>query len=112
MTPALLQTASRLALLPLALAASGCFVPGGGWTMRGGVDLRRHRKPAAFVELVDTRWDEYNRIAEINMMNSMGDAHGIVTPSGYGTLPAPANGATSGVVLPGPVPPAGGFPSG
>src|SRR5262245_10408402 len=112
MTPALLQTASRLAFLPLALAASGCFVPGGGWTMRGGIDLRRHRKPSAFVELVDTRWDEYNRIAEINMMNSMGDPHGMAPPSGYGPSLAPTNGATSGVVLPGPVPPAGGIPSG
>jgi hypothetical protein len=52
--------------------------------MRGGIDLRRHRKPSAFVELVDTRWDEYNRVAEINMMNSMGDSHGVVAPSGYG----------------------------
>ena len=64
------------------LAASGCFVPGGGWTMRGGIDLRRSRKPSAFVELVDTRWDEYNRVAEMNMGLSGGgmiDARGAVT---------------------------------
>ncbi len=57
----------RVALVPLCLAASGCFLPGGGWTLRTGVDLRRVWKPSAFVELVDTKWDEYNRIEEKNL---------------------------------------------
>jgi hypothetical protein len=106
MTLTFLRTVSRLAILPVALAASGCFVPGGGWTMRGGIDLRRHRKPSAFVELVDTRWDEYNRVAEINMMNSMGDSQGVAAPTGYGAPLTPTNGMT----LPGP--PTSGIPVG
>jgi hypothetical protein len=52
-----------LALVLAAVAASGCYVPGGGWTLRGGLDLRTYRRPAVFTELVDTRWDEYNRVA-------------------------------------------------
>lgn len=62
-----LNTVFRLALVPLCVAASGCFLPGGGWTLRTGVDLRRVWKPSAFVELVDTKWDEYNRIEEKNL---------------------------------------------
>ena len=42
---------------------SGCYIPGGGWTLRTGVDVRTLAKPAAFVEMVDTRWDEWNRVA-------------------------------------------------
>lgn len=88
------------------LAASGCFVPGGGWTMRGGIDLRRSRKPSAFVELVDTRWDEYNRVAEMNMGLSGGamiDARGAVTmpcPPGMGATGQTAS--PSGPALPPP----------
>lgn len=66
MTPKRARIICRLLALPIGLSMSGCFIPGGGWTMRTGVDLRRPKKPSAFVELVDTRWDEYNRIAEIN----------------------------------------------
>jgi hypothetical protein len=80
------------------LSASGCYVPGGGWTMRTGVDLRRHRKPSAFVELVDTRWDEYNRIAEINSMTITTTSAATVTP---GSAPVPTEEF--------PVPPASGL---
>ena len=73
------RTAARLAALAVCLAASGCFVPGGGWTMRTGLDVRRYRKPSVFVELVDTRWDEYNRIAEMNLTGF--DPRAVVTPS-------------------------------
>src|SRR5258706_526150 len=52
-------------LIPLLMA--GCFVPGGGWTLRTGCDFRTCRKPAWFyVEMVDTRWDEWNRVAQLN----------------------------------------------
>jgi len=73
------RIAARLAALAVCLAASGCFVPGGGWTMRTGLDVRRYRKPSVFVELVDTRWDEYNRIAEMNLTGF--DPRAVVTPS-------------------------------
>ncbi len=43
--------------------AAGCFVPGGGWTVRTGLDMRTLAKPAMFLETVDTRWDEWNRVA-------------------------------------------------
>ncbi len=54
--------------------------------MRTGVDVRRCMKPAVFVELVDTRWDEYNRVAEINstlappIASSRPPARGIILP--------------------------------
>jgi hypothetical protein len=71
--------------LIVSLLASGCFVPGGGWTMRTGLDWRRHGKPAAFVELVDTRWDEYNRVAEINSF----PASPAVSPAGFAPMSGP-----------------------
>ena len=87
----------RLALVPVCLAASGCFVPNGGWTMRTGVDLRRMWKPSVFVEMVDTKWDEYNRVEELN--TSCGYAHqGVVfEPSSppIETAPIPASMPTS-----------------
>ena len=66
--------------------------------MRTGVDLRRPRKPSAFVELVDTRWDEYNRIAEINSMTVSTTAPAAFTP---GSAPGPTEEF--------PVPPASGL---
>lgn len=68
MTPNRGRIICHLTALLIGLFASGCYIPGGGWTMRTGIDLRRYKKPSAFVELVDTRWDEYNRVAEINSM--------------------------------------------
>lgn len=61
-------------------AATGCYVPGGGWTMRTGVDFRTPRKPGCYVEMVDTRWDEWNRVAQ---MNAYG---GSCPPAGAGPL--------------------------
>ncbi|MBI3864589.1 MAG: hypothetical protein HY290_22125 [Planctomycetia bacterium] len=70
----------RVALAPLCLAASGCFIPGGGWTLRTGVDLRRKWKPSAFVELVDTKWDEYNRVEDLNMSGFFPDQGAVFHP--------------------------------
>lgn len=103
-----------LAGLILCAGGSGCFVPGGGWTMRTGLDVRRYHKPSVFVELVDTRWDEYNRIAEINSTGGMLDARGIVTPNcppNGGTVPPPGGSVPPPAMMspPGqPAPPAGG----
>ncbi len=67
MTPNRARTLWCLAAWSVCLWAAGCYTPGGGWTMRAGIDVRILKKPAAFVEMVDTRWDESNRIAEYNM---------------------------------------------
>src|SRR5204862_78913 len=50
----------------LLVVLSGCYVPGGGWTLRSGVDCRTCRKPALYMEMVDTRWDEWARVAQVN----------------------------------------------
>jgi len=85
----------RLGIVLGCMAASGCFVPGGGWTMRGGLDTRRRCKPSVFVELVDTRWDEYNRIAEMNITGGLADSDVVVAPSNPpGTGPGIANPTT------------------
>ena len=103
MTIVHVRTAVRLSVALVCLAACGCFVPGGGWTMRGGLDFRRPRKPSAFVELVDSRWDEYNRIADLNIAGGMVESN-VVTP-----IAPPSNGAP---VIPGPVvPPPSGAPA-
>ena len=62
------QTGRLLAGALLCAGLAGCYVPNGGWTLRSGVDCRTHRKPAMFLEMVDTRWDEWNRVAQINAM--------------------------------------------
>ena len=80
MTTAVLRTGTRLGLLLVCAAPSGCYIPGGGWTMRTGLDVRRYRKPSAFLELVDTRWDEYNRVAELNLMGGPIDPRADMTP--------------------------------
>jgi len=85
MTPNRGRMLCHLTALIVSVLTSGCFVPGGGWTMRTGVDWRRHGKPAAFVELVDTRWDEYNRIAEINTFT----ATSTVSPAGFAPMSGP-----------------------
>lgn len=106
------QPAAKASLAATALACllvSGCYVPGGGWTMRTGVDLRRHRKPSLFCELVDTRWDEYNRVAEQNLSLGLVDPRTVVTPTnstGNGLVaPLPGNG-TEVQIPQGGVPPA------
>jgi hypothetical protein len=84
--------ACRLTVLLLCLSVAGCYIPGGGWTMRAGVDLRRRKKPSAFFEMVDTRWDEYNRIAEINMFTTSSVSSASFAPAtgpGMEGVPAP-----------------------
>jgi hypothetical protein len=98
MTPNRGRIICHLTVLLVSLPALGCYIPGGGWTMRTGVDLRRHKKPSAFVELVDTRWDEYNRIAEINTMMAL-------TPPPAAPVPGGGPGLMEGI----PVPPASGL---
>jgi hypothetical protein len=90
MTPERIRIVARFLALLVCLTAVGCFVPGGGWTLRTGVDVRRHCKPAAFLELVDTRWDEYNRIAEINAFSCPVDSRAIYSP---GVPPGTADGS-------------------
>ena len=85
MTPNRGRIVCHLTALIVSLSASGCYIPGGGWTMRTGVDVRCLKKPAAFVELVDTRWDEYNRIAVINSF----PATVSVAPAGYAPAAGP-----------------------
>jgi hypothetical protein len=64
------------------LIASGCYVPGGGWTMRTGLDTRRRHKPSVFVELVDSRWDEFNRVATMNLDSPVMEVNGAFEPNG------------------------------
>lgn len=63
-------TATML-LASLACGLGGCYIPNGGWTLRSGLDLRTMKKPSCFTELVDTRWDEYNRVAQANSSYGM-----------------------------------------
>lgn len=64
--------------------------------MRGGIDVRRKCKPSVFVELVDTRWDEYNCVAEMNTYGGMYESQTVVAPTGAGgpppgTVPVPSD---------------------
>ncbi len=70
--------------------------------MRTGLDVRRYHKPSVFFELVDTRWDEYNRVAEMNLSGEIIDARTIVTPN----LP-PSPGAVNAPPAMNGLPPAG-----
>jgi hypothetical protein len=118
MTPAVVRTGSRLAAVLLCLTTAGCYVPGGGWTMRTGLDVRRHRKPSVFLELVDTRWDEYNRVATMNLDRPMLDeTQVILTPyppnSGPGAPLPGGNGQGPGMAPSAPpIPPAFDVPPG
>jgi len=82
MTRAVARTSLCLAAALSSLLASGCYVPGGGWTMRTGLDTRRRHKPSVFVELVDSRWDEFNRVATMNLDSPMMEVNGVVLPNG------------------------------
>jgi hypothetical protein len=93
MTRAIARTGLYLAAAMASLVASGCYVPGGGWTMRTGLDTRRRHKPSVFLELVDTRWDEYNRMATMNLDSPPVEVNGIVEPGGQPNGP-------SGITLP------------
>ena len=67
MDPAWRKLATTLGGIGLMAGLVGCYIPGGGWTVRTGVDVRQICKPAAFVELVDTKWDEWNRVSQMNL---------------------------------------------
>lgn len=94
----------KVCLLAMTLGVTaGCYVPGGGWTLRTGVDWRTHAKPGAYLELVDTRWDEWNRVAQMNAM--MGEAYPVVSePNAAPASSAPP--AQTPPQEPYPVPPA------
>jgi hypothetical protein len=79
------QTWRAAALSLGACALSGCYIPGSGWTLRTGLDARTARKPALFVEMVDTRWDEWNRVAQCNVAG--GHVNGVWSDAG---APSPA----------------------
>jgi len=105
MTFPFLRAASRPVLALLCLASAGCYVPGGGWTARAGLDTRRPHKPSAFVEVVDTRWDEYNRIATMNLdlaTSRRGRRMGMECPTDSmpGLPPPTGNGLPPGQGLP------------
>jgi hypothetical protein len=75
----------------LCAVLSGCYVPNGGWTLRSGFDCRTHRKPAMFLEMVDTRWDEWNRVAQINAMQTTWEAPppgAMASPPRHSSLPS------------------------
>jgi hypothetical protein len=116
MTRAVARTGLCLAAALSSVLASGCYVPGGGWTMRTGLDTRRRHKPSVFVELVDTRWDEYNRVATMNLDSPVMEVNGIVVPNGQPngqsgfTLPA-VNGLPGGMVPAAPPVPSSGEPN-
>jgi hypothetical protein len=67
---ALKNLTATLLGIGLITGSAGCYVPGGGWTLRSGIDWRTGHKPAAFVELVDTKWDEWNRVSQMNMFGA------------------------------------------
>src|SRR5258708_19219231 len=86
--------------------------------MRTGLDVRRHRNPSVFLELVDTGWDEYNRVATMNPDRPMmfetqemitpyppGAGPGVPLPGGNGQGPGMTPAAP-------PVPPAFDSPTG
>ncbi len=41
-----------------------------GITLRGGLDFREYKKPAGFVELVDTGWDERRRMQDLRWLEN------------------------------------------
>jgi hypothetical protein len=61
--------------------------------MRTGLDTRRRHKPSVFVELVDSRWDEYNRVATMNLDSPVMDVGAVVVPNGQPNGP-------SGITMP------------
>jgi hypothetical protein len=76
--------------------------------MRTGLDTRRRHKPSVFVELVDTRWDEFNRVATMNLDSPvMMEVNGVVLPNGQPNGPSgftlPAGSGPMGPAAP-PVP--------
>jgi hypothetical protein len=71
--------------------------------MRTGFDVRRYRKPSVFVELVDSRWDEYNRVAEMNMTGAVIDPRAVMLPASLpnaGGMPLPGATIVSPAMLP------------
>ncbi len=94
----------------MALTLPGCYIPRGGWTLRSGIDLRTRGKPGAFVEMVDTRWDECNRLTQCQGGSSP------CPPGTYptsATYPAPVEGGSAynppQLTQPQPLPPEAGL---
>ena len=85
--------------LAMVTCVSGCYIPGSGWTLRSGIDLRTYRKPAVFTEMVDTRWDEWNRVAQMNAMGGSCPVPGggglVVESSVYAATPQSSSPVTS-----------------
>ena len=90
----------------LALSLAGCYIPGGGWTLRTGADFRTRYKPGVFLEMVDTRWDEYNRVACQNTQCTPRPRNGAGTGggAGAGTASGADSAAGSGCLFGFPVP--------
>lgn len=105
----ILMSFGRRAGLPalLALLLSGCYIPGGGWTLRGGADLRTRYKPTVFVEMVDSRWDEYNRVACANTQCQprSGGKSGTGAGTGTATDSSGHSGCLLGLPMPGVITP-------
>lgn len=93
----------------IAALVSGCYVPGGGWTLRSGLDTRTCRKPALYMEMVDTRWDEWSRVAQMNSMPAQYYPPPGVHP-GDGPLAAPTPDLTPGPAPTSPATPSMGEP--
>lgn len=58
-----------IALL-IAPCAGCCCGPRYGITLRGGLDFREWKKPAGFVELVDTEWFEQQRFEDLKWLEN------------------------------------------
>ena len=91
------------AALP-ALLLQGCYISGSGWTFRSGIDLRTCYKPAIFTELVDSRWDEWNRIAQKNAENAAPEVY-YTSPPASGPMAWPSETEQPGVPPPAPATP-------
>lgn len=80
MQSALKNLATMLTGIGMITGSAGCYVPGGGWTLRSGIDWRIGHKPAAFVEMVDTKWDEWNRVSQMNMFGAPAMTPTVIEP--------------------------------
>lgn len=69
---------SRLSKLLIAVVLLGpcagccCHNNKKGITLRGGLDFREYKKPAGFVELVETGWDERRRLQDMRWLENSG----------------------------------------
>lgn len=61
-----------IAIIILGPCAGCCCHHKKGITLRGGLDFREYKKPAGFVELVDTGWDERRRMQDCRWLENSG----------------------------------------